>query len=311
MSSISRRQFLGFGVMGAAALALAACSNKNDSQASSSTSTSSAATAAPTDANSQRVVALGAGQTADLLELGILPVGIALPDGETTVPQYLRDAYGSKFDLDSIKLVGSRTAPDFVAISDLKPTRIYAAADTDPQLLSSLRAITAVTTTDNVPANWRDNLLTIAEAVGKKTEAQKKIDLYSSDVQAISKKLSSPAPTVSFLQSLNPIFALAGASSMPGLVAADCGLARPDNQNFTDAPTHPLQPADMIQADAQWLYYGVAAGSVSPTTDPTWTSLGAVHNNQAVAVDFDLWFIEPSLLAANSILGTFKEGPAK
>ncbi|MDO4911898.1 MAG: hypothetical protein Q3972_09215, partial [Corynebacterium sp.] len=97
----------------------------------------------------------------------------------------------------------------------------------------------------------------------------------------------------------------AGADSMAGVIARDCGfsLAQPP------APVAPESPLPSITTD--WLYYAVADGAANPTTDPAWAALPAVEKNQAIEVDYSLWFEAPSILAATKILNTYTQGPGK
>lgn len=123
------------------------------------------------DAEEQRVVALNTGQLDNLLTLGILPVGAAKAKGAGVVPQFIRDEFESEFDLDSIADCGVRATPELETIAALKPTLICANSRTDEAVLKQLRAIAPVVIGEGGGENWKEDLLTIAKAVGKEDRA--------------------------------------------------------------------------------------------------------------------------------------------
>ncbi|MDO4911918.1 MAG: ABC transporter substrate-binding protein, partial [Corynebacterium sp.] len=190
--SISRRRFLGLSSLALIGIGISACTSTKDSTSSDSTN-GAAAPASPTDAKSHRVVALGPGQAENLLSIGILPVGMALPHKATTIPSHITSSFGDRFDLDSITPVGDPAKPDVDLIRALNPTVIYATDDLDPTIIDALGAFAAVVTTDPSPAQWRDSLLTQAEAIGRRTEAKKQLNLYDAEATKLANKHSTQA----------------------------------------------------------------------------------------------------------------------
>ena len=284
-NKISRRGFLGLVAAGAVASVgvLAACSKTN--------STNEAANTSEAAGDTQRVVALNTGQLDNLLMLGIVPVGVAAAKGA-----------GSQYDLDSIANCGLRQTPNVEAISKLEPTLICANERTDEEILTKLRDIAPVVTGKGGGENWKDDLATIAEAVGKKDEAKKLLDAYLADAADFKGKLPAEVPTVSFLRTKDDAFQVYGTNSMAGTVAADCGLARPESQQFTNKAGKDLSAEVLDQADADWIFYGVQSGAPSPADTPLWPSLKAVTDNHAVEVDYESWYLNASLLSAQIIL---------
>ena len=118
---MQRRNFLKITAgLGVAAFA-AACSKQETApieQAATSAASSSAAE------QHQRVIALNTGQLDNLLMLRILPVGAAKAKNLGVVSDYIRNRFGSDFDLDSIADCGLRADPDLETIASLKPTLI-------------------------------------------------------------------------------------------------------------------------------------------------------------------------------------------
>ena len=295
-NKISRRGFLGLVAAGAVASVgvLAACGKTN--------STNEAANTSEATGDTQRVVALNTGQLDNLLMLGIVPVGVAAAKGAELIPQFIKDKFGSQYDLDGIANCGLRQTPNVEAISKLEPTLICANERTDEEILTKLRDIAPVMTGKGGGENWKDDLATIAEAVGKKDEAKKLLDAYLADAADFKGKLPAEVPTVSFLRTKDDAFQVYGTNSMAGTVAADCGLARPESQQFTNKAGKDLSAEVLDQADADWIFYGVQSGAPSPADTPLWPSLKAVTDNHAVEVDYESWYLNASLLSAQIIL---------
>ena len=113
-------------------------------------------------------------------------------------------------------------------------------------------------------------------------------------------------PTVSFLRTNKGEFQMYGEESMAGTVAADCGFARPEAQQFTDQAGKDHSPELIAEADADWLFYGVQDGAESPEDTSLWPSLEAVKNDRAIAIDYDSWYMNASLVSAGIILDGLK-----
>ena len=305
--NFSRRGFLG-ATLGAAAVVLAACSQRGQNGQSSQSSTDNAAASGTSTAveGEQRIVALNTGQLDNLLLLGITPVGVAAAKNADLIPQFLRDRFGADMDLDSIADCGFRQEPDVEIIANLQPTLICANSRSDEALLEKLRTIAPVVLGEGGGENWKQDLVTIADAAGKADEAQALLDEYETAAAAV--KASQPAnpPTVSFLRTNKGEFQMYGAQSMAGTVAADCGFARPAAQQFTDQAGQDLSPELINQADAEWLFYGVQDGAESPEDTSLWPTLEAVKNDRAIAIDYDSWYMNASLVSAGVILEGLK-----
>jgi len=305
---ISRRGFLGAS-LGAAAIALVACSQSDKSGQSSTAAEGSAeadSTTAAGGSEEQRIVALNTGQLDNLLLLGITPVGVAAAKNADLIPQFLRDRFGDDMDLDSIADCGFRQDPDVEIIANLQPTLICANTRSDEALLEKLRAIAPVVTGEGGGENWKQDLMTIAEAAGKGEDAQALLDEYEASAAEVKDSQPDNPPTVSFLRTNKGEFQMYGAESMAGTVAADCGFARPEAQQFTDQAGKDLSPELIAEADADWLFYGVQDGAESPEDTSLWPSLEAVKNDRAIAIDYDSWYMNASLVSAGIILDGLK-----
>lgn len=303
--SMNRRSFFRLaGLVGAAAAggALVACSS-NNSDDSATTSAAAETTAA---ANStERVVVLNTGQLDNMLTLGVLPVGSAKAKGADLIPDFIRDEFGDQYDLDSITDCGVRANPNLEVIASLEPTLICANSRTDEAILNQLREIAPVVTGAGGGENWQEDFLTIADAIGQKAKAQELLDEFNADAQAYADSRST-SPTVSFLRTKEDAFQIYGEQSMASTVAAACGLDRPESQTFTDSAGKDISAEQLGEADADWIFYGVQDGATDPATTSVWPTLTGVQNDQAVAVDYEAWYMNASYLSATLILDGLK-----
>lgn len=300
---VSRRGFFGI-ALAAGAATLAAC-GKDTSSDSTSASSSSEATSSGQDAS--RVVVLNTGQLDNMLLLGILPVGSAKAKGAELIPEFISERFGSEFDLSSIKDCGVRANPDMEAIAALKPTLICANDRTDEAILEQLRKIATVVTGSGGGENWKEDFVTIADAVGKKSDAEALLKEFEESCATWGESLGDKAPTVSFLRTKDDAFQVFGAKSMAGTVAADCLLNRPESQQFTDKAGKELSAEQLKEADADWLFYAIQDGANDPTKTSTWGTLKAVQDGKFIEVDYDAWYVNASYLSATMIRDGLKQ----
>ena len=259
------------------------------------------------EVNTERVVVLNTGQLENMLELGIVPVGTALAKGSKGIPQFVRDAYGGMGDLDAIKTVGGRDNPDIEAIAALKPTLICANERMDESIRAQLAQIAPLALGKGGGENWKNDFLTIAEAVNKKDEAEKKLNTFEEKAKQLAGKWGNPAPTVNFLRTKGDAYEIFGAKSFAGTIAEAAQLQRPESGQFIDKAGHPVSAEQLASADADYLFYGVAVGGTNPSTTPVWQTLSVVQRGHAVPVDYEAWYTNASYLAAMNMLDGFEK----
>ncbi|MGP5300485.1 ABC transporter substrate-binding protein [Corynebacterium variabile] len=300
---VTRRAFLG-GTVGVAAVALlAACSgDEEDADDSPASSTDS-------DAQTTRVVALNTGHLDHLLLLGIVPVGLAVAksaNGDPSgIPDYIYDRFGESFDLDAIEQVGLRAEPDVEKIATLEPDLILSNDRADEALLTQLRGIATVVTTNGGSELWKEDLGILADAVGKREEADDLLAAYEKNASDWADNRGNDA-VVSLVRGRNDEYILTGPSSLSGSVVEDAGLTRPDGQRFSDTANHDLSVENTDQLDADYLFYSFDGGAESLTDSASWRNLEVVKDGNAYAVDMDAWFLNASLVAAQYILDDLK-----
>lgn len=300
---VTRRAFLG-GTVGVAAVALLAACSGGEEDADDSTASST-----DSDAQTTRVVALNTGHLDHLLLLGIVPVGLAVAksaNGDPSgIPDYIYDRFGESFDLDAIEQVGLRAEPDVEKIATLEPDLILSNDRADEALLTQLRGITTVVTTNGGSELWKEDLGILADAVGKREEADDLLAAYEKNASDWADNRGNDA-VVSLVRGRNDEYILTGPSSLSGSVVEDAGLTRPDGQRFSDTANHDLSVENTDQLDADYLFYSFDGGAESLTDSASWRNLEVVKDGNAYAVDMDAWFLNASLVAAQYILDDLK-----
>lgn len=301
---VTRRAFLG-GTVGVAAVALLAACSGDEEDADDSTASSTGS-----DAQTTRVVALNTGHLDHLLLLGIVPVGLAVAksaNGDPSgIPDYIYDRFGESFDLDAIEQVGLRAEPDVERIATLEPDLILSNDRADEALLTQLRGITTVVTTNGGSELWKEDLGILADAVGKREEADDLLAAYEKNASDWADNRGNDA-VVSLVRGRNDEYILTGPSSLSGSVVEDAGLRRPDGQRFSDTANHDLSVENTDQLDADYLFYSFDGGAESLTDSASWRNLEVVKDGNAYAVDMDAWFLNASLVAAQYILDDLKD----
>lgn len=301
---VTRRAFLG-GTVGVAAVALLAACSGDEEDADDSTASST-----DSDAQTTRVVALNTGHLDHLLLLGIVPVGLAVAksaNGDPSgIPDYIYDRFGESFDLDAIEQVGLRAEPDVEKIATLEPDLILSNDRADEALLTQLRDITTVVTTNGGSELWKEDLGILADAVGKREEADDLLAAYEKNASDWADNRGNDA-VVSLVRGRNDEYILTGPSSLSGSVVEDAGLRRPDGQRFSDTANHDLSVENTDQLDADYLFYSFDGGAESLTDSASWRNLEVVKDGNAYAVDMDAWFLNASLVAAQYILDDLKD----
>lgn len=262
------------------------------------------------DSAPKKVVVVSTGQADALLSLGIVPVGSTSGDGANVIPEYLTESFPEHTAaLADVRDVGSRTDPDIETIANIDPDLILmnTAGKNADQLYSQLTAIAPTVATQGTGLHWKEDYLLLADAVGKREEAQTWLDTYEGEAKKFGEALGD-TPTVSFLRRNGDRMRVFGESSFTGSVAADAGLRRPETQSFTDKTSQDIGAEQLEQADADWIFYGVQGGDDAALTgQPLWQTLGAVGAGQAVSVDDDVFYLNTGPTAARDVLDKLED----
>jgi ABC-type Fe3+-hydroxamate transport system substrate-binding protein len=287
-------------VLLSAALLIAACDGKPDDNAKASTRTISVDGSRMTvPEHPKRIVVLWQPTLAAVTELGFHPVGTAGEKGDDLAP-YLPAGYPTK----SLMLVSNTTAPDDInveKVSALKPDLIIGVATGNKKqtaIAGDLRKIapTAILNWAG-SSSWRQHFTDVATVLGAQKKASAVVADYQNRIKQAKQQLHDTARTsVSIVRIQSPSeLRFETPASFPGAVAGDLGFTRPKAQRTPDSGKdfRSESPERLNDADGDLLFVlpdvdnSGSAGVVQHS--PLWTTLTAVRNKKAFAVDYDYW----------------------
>ena len=254
----------------------------------------------------QRIVVLSTGQIDAMLALGVVPAGAARNDVGHLFAPYLSRAYAaSQAQMARTLDLGGRAAPDLEAILALQPDLILVnRAILRPEIHRLYTRIAPTVVTKGNGLNWKVDFLLLADALGRRQQAQAWLDRFHAEAAAHAARLrEGAAPTVSFLQSSRARMRVMGTRSFAGGIAEDMGLARPASQRFP-RNSQDLSAEMLDLADADWLFHASRGKGLDQS--PLWSRLGAVHAGRAVEVDLDAFYLNAGPTAARTVLATLQ-----
>ncbi len=253
----------------------------------------------------QRVAVISTGQADSLLTLGIVPVASTAADGAAVVPDYLTRAFPEDADaLAAVAPLGDRISPDIESVAAAKPHLILknVTGKDAASLYASLSAIAPTVATQGTGLYWKQDLLLLADAVGRTQQAASWLDSYQSDAAAFGAGLADRA-TVSFLRSSADRIRVFGVASFAGSVAEDAGLPRPTAQDFTDETSRDISEEQIDLAEGDHVFAGVQGGDdTALTVLPLRPTLQAVEDVAVTFVDDDVFYLNTGPTAARSVL---------
>lgn len=249
-----------------------------------------------------RIAVVSTGQLDALLTLGVVPTAATRAENSGLVPTYLREAFPQDAaSLDAMTDIGVRTEPDLEAIAQARPDLILINSTRGAELFDALSAIAPTVVTKGNGVNWKSDFLLIADALGDEGAARGILDSLQADSAAFASTHADGEPTVSFLQSTGDRTRIMGVPSFAGGVAQDLGLGRPASQQF-DETSQDISAEQIDLADADHVFYaGIGQGLAFIEDAPLWQTLGAVADGNAVAVDYDPWFMNAGPTAARLV----------
>ena len=248
-----------------------------------------------------RVAAVSTGQLDGLLSLGVVPIGTTTARGAGLVPDYLADAFPEhRSALAAMTTLGTRTEPGVEAVAAAEPDLILTNSTVEPAVRAQFAQIAPVVVTEGTGVNWKQDFLLLADAVGKRQAAQTTLTTFRDDAAALGDSVPGE-PTVSLTSVAPDRVRIFGVGSFGGSILADAQLERPASQAFDDTSTD-VSLETLDQAGADWIFYGLQGQGNEVTGSSVWAALPAVASGQAVAVDYDTWFLNAGPVAARLVL---------
>ncbi|KTT37352.1 ABC transporter substrate-binding protein [Pseudomonas oryzihabitans] len=252
----------------------------------------------------RRVAVISTGQLDAALCLGIIPAGTTRVDNRELAPPYLRAAYADRAgELAAMVDLGSRQAPDLEALARLAPDLIVLNRTVlrggGFELFSRIAPTVVARGTGG---NWRPDFLLLAEALGRRQQAEGQLAALDRDIAGIAQRLGAQPPSASLLFSSGARLRLMGVDSFAGGLLQAMGMTRPAAQRFKG--TSRDVSAELLDlADADWLFYaeqGTALASLA--RQPLWPRLEAVNQARAIRVDTDAFYLNAGPVAARQVV---------
>jgi iron complex transport system substrate-binding protein len=249
-----------------------------------------------------RVVVLDTGEIDAVVSLGMLPVGIATPNGE--IPSYLEQKVAG------VTNIGSLDGLRMEAIAALQPDLILGSQLRVDQLYDQLSQIAPTVLSIRPGFPWKENLLLAGAALGEEAKATELLNEYQRRADAVRAAFPSP-PTVSLLRFRPAEIRLYGNLSFIGVILHDIGFRRPANQDIQELATE-ISQERITEADADWLFYssyGPREGTAEAAVvgGELWNRLGAVQRGTARPVDDEVWFLGLGPTGAFQVLDDLQE----
>ncbi|MFJ4776008.1 ABC transporter substrate-binding protein [Streptomyces sp. NPDC088762] len=236
-------------------------------------------------------------------------------------PAYLGDA------VKDTKDVGPLDSPNLEAIAALKPDLIVSATVRHADLYDQLSKIAPTVFVKTTGPIWKENVTFLGTALGQEEKAKAKLTAYETRAKKIGAAINAQGggsgeggkPTISLTRFVDGPTRIYLPKTFSGIILADMGLTRPENQRDTEKFNIEISEEQIQQADADHIFLTSFSGGEERKkkfmANPLWQRLNAVQKGNVHEVDDATWMTSVSLQGADMVLDdlakTFKVDPAK
>ncbi|MGO1949769.1 MAG: ABC transporter substrate-binding protein [Mycobacteriaceae bacterium] len=306
-------------------LSLASCSPEDDPGDSQSSSTAASGSFPVTIEHArgtteipeapERIIALDNAFLDYAVDLGGTVVGVS-DIGADLVPSYLSDE--QKDLAKDVEAVGDISEPELEKIASLEPDLILSSDVRHEAFYDQLEEIAPTVFSEKTGDEWEANFLLTGEALGKKDEAQQRLDDLDARAERIRERLDEPG-NVSIVRIVDDnTIRLYGEETFSGSVLAKAGLPRPDNQEAgfpgQDYGMFVVSRENLEQAEADMVLVSVPEDGTAKATEfeaaskpvfdtATWKAL----DGEKIDVDEGTWMTSVSPVGADHILTDLAE----
>ncbi|CAL9417767.1 putative siderophore-binding lipoprotein YfiY [Streptomyces sp. enrichment culture] len=256
----------------------------------------------------QRIVALDNSLVEAVVALdGNLVAGVGGYRNLDGFPAYLGDAVEDTVD------VGPLESPNLEQIMLLEPDLIISATVRHDELYDTLSDIAPTVFVATTGPTWKDNIALVGEALGAQERAAEQITAYETRAAAIGEAVNAAHdnPTVSVVRFLDGPTRIYLPHTFSGIILADMGLTRPENQRDPEEFTLEISEEQIEQAEADVIFYTTYSGGEDRKerflANPLWERLSAVENGDVHEVDDAIWMTSVSLQGADQVLDNMAE----
>lgn len=258
----------------------------------------------------QRVVTIDTAALDAALAVGVKPIG-SVVYGD--FPAYLGN------QTDDVQSLGDGNQPNLEILASLNPDLILG---TKIGTRSVYRRVVNVAPTvlsegSGRSGDWQETFSLYANALGKADQGEEALRDYQNQVSQLRQKLGNVADIqVSVLATGQGQIGFYTANSFSGSVLRDVGFSRPPVQERPKrwAKLVSREDLDSLDGDVIFLIHSdTFPGSVAKqafTSDPVWSQLEAVKQNQVYEVKDEIWTSGRNILAARQILKDIEQALA-
>lgn len=177
-------------------------------------------------ATAQRVVVLEPVQLDTLVALGTIPVGAAVLNETTGIPDYL----GA--EAQDIAMVGTVAEPNVEAIAALEPDLIIGTESRHSALYDKLSAVAPTVYMASQADPWQDNVKMVANVVGDEAGGSELLEEYEQRCAQVSEEISAlhlGERTAQLIRPRDAIYSLYGPTSFAGSTLECAGYTIPEH----------------------------------------------------------------------------------
>ena len=260
----------------------------------------------------QRVVSLGDNSLDAALTLGTKPVAALASRGGSDIPDYLKSVSGT------LPLVGNVRAVNLEAVLAQRPDLILAGPDLTQEQFAKLSLIApTVVPQGNALSDWRETLRAYAQALGKPSQAEQKVEQLDKRIAALRERLPTGL-TLSVIR-WNPQGPIMMSSHLfAGQLLDKLGIRANSlaAQQTARPHTDTLSLENLSKADADWIFLATlnADGKralAEARQQPAFIRLKASQANHLASVDGQIWSSSSGYLAAQQVLNDVEKTLAK
>ncbi|MBG9768551.1 ABC transporter substrate-binding protein [Bacillus vallismortis] len=262
----------------------------------------------------KRVVVLELGFIDTLLDLGITPVGVA---DDNKAKQLINEEVLK--NIEGYTSVGTRSQPSMEKIASLKPDLIIADTTRHKKIYDQLKKIAPTIALDNVNADYQDTIdvsLTIAKAVGKEKEMEKKLTVHEEKLNETKREISAKGKTVLLIGNTNDTIMARDENFFTSRLLTQVGyqyaISTSDNNessNGGDSVNMKMTLEQLLKTDPDVIILMTgktddidADGKRPIEKNVLWKKLKAVKNGHVYHVDRAVWSLRRSVDGADAIL---------
>lgn len=253
----------------------------------------------------ERIVALNENTMANLLALGVTPVGV-VDHANRDFTRYLGDT------TEEIPSVGATDGPNIESILAQNPDLILGLnVDLEEDMLENLQSLVPVALSQTPSNDWVGHFLFVGEAVQRGAEAQTLVDETNRRLAAFRTAYEAQAEdeTIAIIRSRADSFNIYNKESFIAELSEDAGLRMPPAFDELDAwNSMSLEAIPMLNSDKLFVMVRNERemGAFANLLDsPLWQTLPAVQNDAVHVVNWSVWVAGWNIVGTNLVIDDF------